>query len=457
MDPSESNIGGKNLKDFFKHYFDLNLYKEDEEVTIETLKSDTKFQGPRIWILICAILICSIGLNLNSTAVIIGAMLISPLMGPIIGIGLGLGITDLTLVKDSVRNFTFAVIVSILTSATYFWISPISNAATELLARTQPTTFDLLIGFFGGFAGLIATATKSKGQVIPGVAIATALMPPLCTAGYGIGTGQFRFFWGASYLFLINAVFIGLATLIAVRVLKFRKVAYVNKSRSKRLNRIVITIVVCTAVPSVFLAYNMIEKTYRDQKVKSFVYEELIGENNYVLNYNYIQNDSANYIKVSMLGQKFNDDELSILQEKLQDYNLKNTYLIVDQGYDQSISEELKHTILNDIQNRNTNSLSQYLRLQNDSLRQKLDDEQAFYKEAESVNREVGQLFDKIVKTDIGFVLSFCTDSIDTIPVIRLHYIENLNKEEKNVIQNWLRIRYKEPEVEFIKTVEINK
>lgn len=441
------------LRSWLKKYFDLNQDKEDERTTVEMLRADVVFKGPRIWILMCAILICSIGLNMNSTAVIIGAMLISPLMGPIIGLGLGLGITDFELVRNSLRNFGFAVVISILTSALYFWITPISTAQSELLARTQPTTYDLLIALFGGFAGLIAGATKSKGQVIPGVAIATALMPPLCTAGYGIGTGQLRFLGGALYLFIINAVFIGLATLIAVRILDFRSVSYVNKSDGRRLNRWVLFIVLCTAVPSVFLAYNMIQESYRQQKIQEFVKKELAWDNSYVLNYNYEHGDSIGLITVTMLGQKIDDEELKALQDKLADYNVKNTALVLNQGFDKALGDELRHSIMSDINNSSSSTLTQYLRLQNDSLRIQLDTQKSFYNKASVISREVGQLFDKISSTEIGVMYKFATDSIctDTIPCIRLNTKSSLSKEEERIIRNWLGIRYKDPEVVFVK------
>ena len=185
------------LADFFVRNFDVRQDKEDELETIDTISKGIEFKGTNLWVLIFATFIASLGLNTNSTAVIIGAMLISPLMGPIMGFGVGLGISDFDMIKRSFRNFATATIFSVITSSIYFMISPISEAQSELLARTQPTVYDVLIAFFGGLAGIIASSTKSKGNVIPGVAIATALMPPLCTAGYGIATGNLYYFFGA--------------------------------------------------------------------------------------------------------------------------------------------------------------------------------------------------------------------------------------------------------------------
>jgi uncharacterized hydrophobic protein (TIGR00271 family) len=184
--------------------FRLNNEKENHQTVIESIDKGVVFKGTNLWILVFAIFIASLGLNVNSTAVIIGAMLVSPIMGPIMGLGLGMAINDLTLLRKSLFNYFFAAAVGLATSTLYFSLSPISFAHSEILARTSPNIYDVLIAFFGGLAGVLATSSKQKGNVIPGVAIATALMPPLCTAGYGLATMQFEFLFGALYLFLIN-------------------------------------------------------------------------------------------------------------------------------------------------------------------------------------------------------------------------------------------------------------
>ena len=179
-------------------------------------------------------MVCSVGLDINSTAVVIGAMLISPLMGPIMGVGLGVGIYDNELIIKSLKNLGIAVLISVLSSAFYFWISPLDEAKSELLARTSPTLWDVLIAFFGGFAGIVAGSRKEKSNAIPGVAIATALMPPLCTAGFGLATAQWTYFLGAFYLFLINSVFISLSTYIVVRIMRFRPKEFLDPDREKK-------------------------------------------------------------------------------------------------------------------------------------------------------------------------------------------------------------------------------
>ena len=206
----------------------------DLEGTIETIKKDMVFRGYVVWILVCSIFIASIGLNLNSAAVVIGAMLISPLMGPILAIGLSVGTNDWDTLKRAIKNFGVMVVVALLTSTIYFFITPLHEAQPELLARTKPTFLDALIAIFGGLAGIIGVSRRNRGNVIPGVAIATALMPPLCTAGYGLANGEWAYFFGAFYLFTLNSILIAGSTLIIVRYLKFPLVSFVNAETKKR-------------------------------------------------------------------------------------------------------------------------------------------------------------------------------------------------------------------------------
>ncbi len=211
----------RNLRDFWRGRFSLDEDKAQRDEVVASISKGVEFRGVNLWVLIFATMIASLGLNVNSAAVIIGAMLISPIMGPIMGVGLALGINDFELLKKSLRNLLLMFIVAIVTSTVYFFLSPLSSNSSELLARTTPTTYDVLIALFGGLAGMVAQTRQDRtSTVIPGVAIATALIPPLCTAGFGLATGQFRFFFGAFYLFFINSVFIALATYLVVRFLK---------------------------------------------------------------------------------------------------------------------------------------------------------------------------------------------------------------------------------------------
>ena len=196
------------IKSFLREYLDLRKDKDNELETIDSIRKGVEFKGANLWILIFAIFMASLGLNVNSTAVIIGAMLISPLMGPIMGVGLSVGMNDFELMKRSLKSFLITTAFSVTTATVYFLFTPIAEAQSELLARTSPTIYDVFIALFGGLAGVVALSTKEKGNVIPGVAIATALMPPLCTAGYGLASGNLIYFLGAFYLYFINSVFI---------------------------------------------------------------------------------------------------------------------------------------------------------------------------------------------------------------------------------------------------------
>lgn len=216
------------LREFMKGRFSLDEDKAQRDEVVASVSKGVEFRGVNLWVLIFATMIASLGLNVNSAAVIIGAMLISPIMGPIMGVGLALGINDFELLKKSLRNLALMFIVAIITSTVYFFISPLSSNSSELLARTVPTTYDVLIALFGGLAGIVAQTRQDRtSTVIPGVAIATALIPPLCTAGFGLATGQFRFFIGAFYLFFINSVFIALATYAMVRFLQYEKKVFI--------------------------------------------------------------------------------------------------------------------------------------------------------------------------------------------------------------------------------------
>ena len=227
----------KSFQKFLSERFNLDEGKASERETIEEIKQSVVFRGANLWILMFAIMVCSVGLNVNSPAVVIGAMLISPLMGPIMGVGLGVGINDFELIVKALKNLGIAAGISVITSALYFWISPLNDAQSELLARTAPTLWDVLIALFGGLAGIVAGSRKEKSNAIPGVAIATALMPPLCTAGFGLATAQWNYFFGAFYLFFINSVFISLSTYLIVRLLRFKPKEFLDHT-SKHLYRL---------------------------------------------------------------------------------------------------------------------------------------------------------------------------------------------------------------------------
>ena len=294
-----------------------------------------EFRGTNLWVLICATFIASLGLNVNSTAVIIGAMLISPLMGPIMGIGLSVGINDFQLLKKSLRNFLWMFVVSIITSTVFFLISPYNSAQSELLARTSPTTYDVLIAFFGGLAGMLAQTRRDRtGTVISGVAIATALMPPLCTVGFGIASGEIIYILGALYLFIINTVFIAVASYLMVIFLKYEKKTALDEATSKRMRRYVILFAVVILVPSMILTVNILRKTQFEANVDKYVTNVFQFNKTMLVDYDvrYRYEGRKSAVEVRLVGEPLSRNVIENASAQMGYYGLENTELIVRQA-----------------------------------------------------------------------------------------------------------------------------
>lgn len=315
----------------FFNKFKLQTEKEDLQTIVVSISNGVVFRGTNLWVLIFAIFVASLGLNVNSPAVIIGAMLISPLMGPIMGIGLGMGISDVSLLRISIYNYGVATIVALTTSTLFFLISPLDDAHSEILARTSPTIYDVLIALFGGFAGIVATASKQKGNVIPGVAIATALMPPLCTAGYGLATLQFGFFVGAFYLYIINTVFIALATLIIVRFLHFPYKHEQTLKAERTAHRVVWVVVLVTLLPSIYFGYDMVQRNRFTNNANNFITQEAHFPNDYLLN----KKIDAKTRKITLVfgGKEILPEEIESLKQQLPKYGLDTAILEIKQGF----------------------------------------------------------------------------------------------------------------------------
>lgn len=322
------------IRAFLRNAFDQKDDRESAQVTMDAIREGTEFKGSSLWILIFAVFIASLGLDVNSAAVIIGAMLISPLMGPIMGVGLGLGIYDFELIKKSVRNLAVATLFSVLTSMIYFLVSPLNDARSELLARTSPTIYDVLIALFGGAAGIVAVSTKQKGNVLPGVAIATALMPPLCTAGFGLANGNIHYFLGAFYLFFINSVFIAFATTIGAKLMKFPKKQFIDPQRQVTVERIVYAILFATVVPSVIITYNMIRDNYITTTAYNFLNEEFNTSRNQIINKSVKYEKGLWTISVSIIGREIPQDSIQAIQERLP-RPIAGARLVISQGFGQ--------------------------------------------------------------------------------------------------------------------------
>lgn len=337
-----------------------------------TFRNGVEFRGTNLWVLIFAIFVASIGLNVNSTAVIIGAMLISPLMGPIMALGYGAGINDSGLMRSSLFNLSLAVLLSLLTSTAYFLISPLSQAHSELLARTTPSIWDVLIALFGGLAGVIGVTRHVKSNLIPGVAIATALMPPLCTAGYGLSVGNWQYFGGAIYLFAINCVFIAIATLMMVRFMGLPNVKLLpERSRLKR-RTIIGMIVLCTLIPSIYLAVDLVRKEIFESNTSRFLSKTFrLMPNVLVISH---QSDHRNrQISINLTGDRLAEGEIMSLQNRLNEFNLVDTQLIVMQsGQEIPDINAVKNDLLKEFKKFNYSGIeqkdAQILSLQNELM-----------------------------------------------------------------------------------------
>lgn len=423
----------------FYNLFNLNQGEEDKDKVREDIFKNSSFRGANLWILACAILIASIGLNMNSTAVIIGAMLISPLMGPIVGAGFALSTYDFNLLKKSGKNLLIATLVSLTVSTAYFYLSPFKEIQSELLSRTSPTIYDVLIAFFGGLVGAISMTRIEKGNPIPGVAIATALMPPLCTAGFGLATFNLKFFAGAMYLYTINCFFIGIATFLIIKYLKYRPVVTENKSFDQKLRYIITTLVLLMIVPSFYLAYSLLQEKKFTQNTDRFIKEQFTDEGYTVIYKKITTGVSPRKIELAFLSKTFDGIEIKKLNTKLGDFGITNAQLTIKQN-----TKDLKSEILSEI-NKNTISMSekevQINLLSNELKKYKYDNAQLY--------RELTVLFPEVQYIAIGKVQNFIkADSIveSTVAV----YTADKNIDEAKLRQ-WLSMKLEDNSVEVIK------
>lgn len=437
---------------YLRQRFDLEEGKEDELETIEYIAKNVEFKGANLWILIFAILVASVGLNVNSTAVIIGAMLISPLMGPIMGIGMAAGINDFELLKKSFRNLMVAVFISILTSTIYFTITPIYGAESELLARTEPTVWDVLIALFGGLAGIIAGSRKEKSNAIPGVAIATALMPPLCTAGYGLATGNLLYFFGAFYLFFINSVFISLSTYLIVRFMGYPKKHFMDATREKRVQTYITLFTLLTLIPSIYLAYGIVKKTIWNEQARQFVSIEMQFPRTQVLNTNFEYSNKSRLIEVSLIGNLIEEEEIEILRNKIIGMGLTETELVINQsGTNGTDINVLRNDILKDLYERNEGLIIDKDR-KIELLERELSEDAQIRTLSQEVAREAKINHPNLRKFSLG--RSIFTDleknEIDTLISAYASFQPKPQGTEIKKLQDWLKIRTKSDTVALI-------
>ncbi|XZK30287.1 TIGR00341 family protein [Clostridium perfringens] len=311
----------------------FNEFKKDQatyDEIHENILDGVNIGGANFIILMCAIIIASVGLNMNATAVIIGAMLISPLMGPIIAIGYSVGIYNLKLLKKSAIILIIEIFISITTATIYFSLSPISSAGSEILSRTSPNIWDVIIAFTGGIAGIIGITRKKSGNILPGVAISTALMPPLCTSGYGLATKNIHIFLGAGYLFFINSFFIALSTLLVVKFMKIPTRNTLSEVKQKKLKKMIIVSTILVTIPSLMSAATMVNSFLNNTNLSNFIENEMPSE--YILNKEI--NTKNKTIDLVIIGNTIDNSEEEKLQDTLKYYNFSGYKLIIQQSTD---------------------------------------------------------------------------------------------------------------------------
>lgn len=417
-----------NLRNKFWDYVNLHNGEENNQKVLEAVTANISFKGSNLWILACAILIASVGLNVNSAAVIIGAMLISPLMGPIVGAGFALGTYNFHLLKKSLKNLFIATVVSLLVSAFYFYVSPFKDVQSELLARTSPTIYDVLIAFFGGLVGVIAITRVEKGNPIPGVAIATALMPPLCTAGYGLATFNINYFLGAFYLYTINCFFICIATFLVIKYLEYPASEPINPDNRKRIRFSITFLIFVMIVPSFYLAYNLFQEKKFNNTVENFINTEF-STRGYTVVYKKL-NYSSKTIDIAFLNKKLTKEDMEMYNRLLRESGLSEATLVFRQD-----NADLKSEILKELGKQNV-SISE-----KDLAINKLQHELDKYKiNNPGLVNEMEILFPDLKDIAIGNVQKYISnDSILVELVVMYNSSHALDSKDRSKLNNWLK------------------
>jgi len=443
--------------DFIKHKvlerFALGADAATQDEVNSNIQKGIMIKGTNLWVLIFAIFIASLGLNTNSTAVIIGAMLISPLMGPIIGMGYSMGVYDFALLKESFRNFLIMIVVSLATSALFFTLPLITTTQSELLARTQPTTYDILIALFGGLAGMVAQTRKERtGTVIPGVAIATALMPPLCTVGYGLATLQFRFMLGALYLFTINSIFIALASFIVTRVMKYKMIGNLDEYKAKRLKDFMVFLIIIITLPSIMIAFSIIQRSSFEANYRNFVDEAFNYDNTFVVESSYNYNPGfkkQSTIEVRLFGEPLSDNVINNIRSQMSSvYHLPKADLVVRQS-----NQEGSGIAITALQ-------SNYTEMLNEKNRQisRLQEQLSSIRKADtlavsSMTRELGIFVPQINDMSMQRHISYNIDGVptDTAYICIISFSNDMQTEpDIDLIRHWLTNRTGAKNIEIL-------
>ncbi|MDB2349905.1 DUF389 domain-containing protein [Flavobacteriaceae bacterium] len=449
------------FENFSQLFYDTRIYlvnlldfrKDADQIsTIEEIKANIQFKGATAWILICSILVASIGLNTNSIPVVIGAMLISPLMGPILGVGLSIAINDIDTLKTSLISLGTMILLSVITSFIYFWIFDINADTSELFARTRPDIREILIAFFGGLALIIATTKKGTiATVIYGVAIATALIPPLCTAGYGIAVGDLDYFLGAMYLFIINTIFIALATFIVTKFLKFPMINYVDSVKRRRVSRFATLAAIIVMIPAVWTFVNVVNESNFKNDAQSFLNSELdiLPNSKYIKKNTVVQyhSDKPSVIELTTLGNDQISKEIEfVLNTKMKNYSsLNNTELIINQ----SIFREINNLeYMEELRSRDSLDLlsqTQKINFLEDKVQELLVLEKN-YIEFPNLLKELNINYSEIEEFSYSNIFKSDFKSIDTVSVFYVKWNDSLVNEvdvtrKSSQLEKWLKYK----------------
>ena len=413
---------------------DMMGYEEIDAMMLE----NTAIHGSNMWILMLAIFIASIGLNVNSTAVIIGAMLISPLMSGILTLGYSLAVKDLALMRRSLASFGTQVAISLIASTLYFLLTPLQEPTAEMIARTSPTIWDVLIALFGGLAGMIGNTRQKKGNVIPGVAIATALMPPLCTAGYGLATLQPRFLLGAFYLFAINTLFIALSAALVTVLLRVPAHREISPQRQKKINRIILAITIITVIPSILIGGMTVHNSVMDSNIERYLKSEFVFSDTQLVQSSTDKMEKK--LSVSLVGQPVSEEAIAMLQKELANYGLEGYTLHVTQN---SVSADLENSdrVTIALQENTISALQEKLEEKErelDTVNRQLEDVLSSPDPADKLHtlcETAPQIFTKLKECSVGYM----SDSEGEYILLTASAAEPMSEGEIETLENWLR------------------
>ena len=425
----------------------------DTDAAEKSIRGNIEFRGPNAWILAVAIIIASVGLNVNSIPVIIGAMLISPLMGPIFGLGLGLGINDINLMKQAGKNLLIMVSISVVVSLLYFMITPLSlSNPTELLARTRPTIFDVMIALFGGFAGIFEQCRKEKGTVFAGVAIATALMPPLCTAGYGLATGNLSSFLGALYLFCINCLFITMATYFMVKYFRFKKTEYADHGFGLKTQRITTFLIFVFLIPSVWSAVVLVKQNNFETKAIEFVEAHRSIGNSIIYDYQ-IEHHDGSVLKVFLTGETLSEVDRRNLYAYAKEHEINEEQIVIKEYITQS--SQKNDEVFKGIYERLDSKIDQY-----ESTIEKLTSELQAAKQEElpyvQIANEISASYPEIKHVYIGQGNHITIDSLGISPCLIMKVQSDTLMSESSLEQfkKWIKVRLQTDNIMIDYTIE---